>query len=90
MQPLSFSVFCFAQTAQASICQSFVGSGVTQVQPRSGAHNGGLSRLPSHAAANLRSQPSESFNMSLETILIIVLVVFLLGGGGWYWGRSRG
>jgi hypothetical protein len=42
------------------------------------------------AAANLISQPSEDFKMSLETILIIALIVFLLGGGGWYWGRGRG
>jgi hypothetical protein len=37
-----------------------------------------------------KSNPSENFTMSLETILIIALVVFLLGGGGWYWGRGRG
>ena len=93
MQPLSLNVFVFEQTAQASTCQTFQRPGIHAgpvATLRSGAHRGGLSSVPSRLPPTLRSQLSEDFKMSLETILIIVLIVFLLGGGGWYWGRGRG
>jgi hypothetical protein len=92
MQPLSFEVFSFEQTAQASTCQTFQRSGVTQVRchAKKWRTSRRLVKRSALAAANLISHHSEDFKMSLETILIIVLVVFLFGGGGWYWGRGRG
>jgi hypothetical protein len=94
MQPLSLEVFSFEQTAQASTCQTFQRSGVTQVRchAKKWRTSRRLVKRSALAAANLISQhqsASEDFKMSLETILIIVLIVFLLGGGGWYWGRGR-